>query len=77
VYSDRVFDGDNPQNFASKLLDTPPESIAVPFLGLCLDWILQNLNAPFFVEMWPFAKNFHSQNMGSNCDVPYEITLVL
>ena len=58
MYSDLVFEGDNPQNFASKRFDTPPESIAVPFLGLCSDWILQNLNAPFLFKIWPFAQNF-------------------
>ena len=77
MYSDLVFEGDNPQNFASKLFDTPPESEAVPFLALSSDWILQNLNAPFLPETRPFALELHSQNMGCTCNVPYEITLFL
>ena len=58
MYSDLVFEGNNPQNFASKLFDTSPESIAVRFLGLSSDWILQNPNAPFLFKIWPFAQNF-------------------
>ena len=58
LYSDLVFEGDNPQNFASKLFDTPPESKAVPFLGLGSDWIFQNPNAPSLLKRWPFAQNF-------------------
>jgi hypothetical protein len=58
VYSNPVFKGDNPQNFARKLFNTAPESIAIPFLGLCSDWILQNLNAPFLFKIGPIAQNF-------------------
>lgn len=54
MYSNLVFEGNNPQNSASKLFDTPPESIAVPFLGFCFDWILQNLNARFPSKIWVY-----------------------
>jgi hypothetical protein len=58
VYGNLVFEGDNPQNFASKLFDSAPEPISVLFLALGSDWILQNLNAPFLPKIWPFAQNF-------------------
>ena len=55
MYSDLIFEGDNPQNSPSKLFDNPAESEAVPFLALNPYWVFQNLNAPFLPKIRPLT----------------------
>ena len=55
---DLVFQSDNPQDSSSKLLNPAPESPPIVFLPLHSDGILQNLNAPFLLEIGPFTQYF-------------------
>ncbi len=58
MYSDPVFEGDNPENFAPKLLNTAPEAVTVSFLWFGSNWVLQHLNTPFLLKIGSFAQNF-------------------
>ena len=55
---DLFFQSDNPQDSSSKLLNSAPESPPIVFLPLHSDGILQNLNAPFLLEIGPFTQYF-------------------
>jgi hypothetical protein len=53
-----IIQRDNSQNSSLKLLDSAPKPIAVPLLRLASQWLFQNLNAPFLLQIGTFTQNF-------------------
>lgn len=55
---DLILQRDNPQVSAAKLRADGPKAIAVGFLSFRANWILDDSNAPFFLQIWALPEYF-------------------
>jgi hypothetical protein len=54
---DLILQRDDPQVPAAKLRAGGPESISVVFLGFETKRLINDSNAPFLLEIWPFPEH--------------------
>lgn len=59
-----ILKSDYPQVAAPQLRYKAPEPVSVVLLRLGSKWIVENANAPFFLDVWPFSENFSLEILG-------------
>jgi hypothetical protein len=70
-----VLQGDDPKHAATEFVDTPPETKSVMFLGLAVQGILDDPNAPFLLDVGTLPHNLVLEIVSE--PVPSHSTLLL